>query len=134
MQHFVEFVRVRVKPAAEKDFLDGRPDAIAGVRRQISGFVDAPVIAKVADEEWGDVWIYQAKEDAERADERASDIPEFMRMAELSEVISIETGWSDPEYRGERGNAESGTANQCCRRVKTPAAAETERLSARCCG
>lgn len=97
MQHFVEFVRVRVHPEAEAEFLASRPGAIAGVRRDVEGFVDAPVIAKVGDHEWVDVWIYETEEQAMKANEQAADIPEFMRMAAVSEVVSIETGQSEPK-------------------------------------
>ncbi len=96
MQHFTEFVRVRVAEGAEEEFLASRPGAIEGVRREIVGFVDAPVIAKVGDREWVDVWIYETEAQAQEAMERAADIPEFMRMATVSEVLSIEYGISTP--------------------------------------
>ena len=97
MTHLVEFVRVRVHDGKEAEFLAARPGAIEAVRQRVAGFVDAPVIARVADTEWVDVWIYTTEAEATKANEMAADIPEFMRMANVSEVVSVEMGQSEPE-------------------------------------
>ncbi|MET0822404.1 MAG: hypothetical protein ABWY58_15685 [Aeromicrobium sp.] len=96
MSHLVEFVRVRVHDGQEAEFLAARPAAVEAVRRRIAGFVDAPLIVKVAENEWIDVWIYETEEEAAKANESAADIPEFMAMANVSDVVSVETGHQAP--------------------------------------
>lgn len=92
-QHLVEFVRVRVHDSKEEEFIASRPGAVAGVAETIPGFVAAPVFAKGEDGIWTDVWIYDSLEQAEAANAKAADIPGFMRMAAVSEVVSIEMTW-----------------------------------------
>jgi antibiotic biosynthesis monooxygenase (ABM) superfamily enzyme len=92
MQHFVEYVRVRVTPENEQEYLAARPGAVAAIAEAIPGFIAAPVFAKVSDQEWTDVWIYDTQANADTANDRAADIPGFMKMASLLEIVSIETG------------------------------------------
>jgi antibiotic biosynthesis monooxygenase (ABM) superfamily enzyme len=92
-QHLVEFVHIRVRDGQEEEFLAGRPGAVAAVAAAIPGFVGAPVIAKGDDGLWTDVWIYDSVEQAEAANARAVDMPEFGRMAAVSEVVSIDMAW-----------------------------------------
>ena len=92
-QHLVEFVHVRVHDGQEEEFLASRPGAVAAVAAAIPGFVAAPVIAKGEDGLWTDVWIYDSAEQAEAANAEAADMPEFGRMAAVSEVVSIDMAW-----------------------------------------
>jgi antibiotic biosynthesis monooxygenase (ABM) superfamily enzyme len=92
-QHLVEFVHLRVHDGQEEEFLASRPGAVAAVAAAIPGFVAAPVVAKGEDGTWTDVWIYDSVEQAEAADAEAADMPEFGRMAAVSEVVSIDTAW-----------------------------------------
>ncbi|MGY1623881.1 hypothetical protein ACI789_16915 [Geodermatophilus sp. SYSU D00965] len=79
-QHLVEFVSIR-------------PGAVAAVAAVIPGFVAAPVIARGEDGLWTDVWIYGSVEQVEAANAKAADLPEFLRMAAVSEVVSIDMAW-----------------------------------------
>jgi hypothetical protein len=92
-QHLVEFVRIRVQDGQEEEFLASRPGAVAAVAAAIPGFVAAPVIAQGEDGLWTDVWIYDSTEQAEAANAEAADIPEFLRMAAVSEVVGIDMAW-----------------------------------------
>ncbi|QJY47999.1 hypothetical protein [Pseudonocardia broussonetiae] len=92
MAHFTEFVRLRVQPGREEEFLAHRPGAIAAIAEQIPGFVAAPLTARVGDHEWIDVWVYATQTDAESANARAEDIPGFMAYASLAEIVNIEVG------------------------------------------
>ena len=92
-QHLVEFVRIRVHDGQEEEFLTSRPAAVAAVAAAIPGFVAAPVIAKAEDGTWTDVWVYDSVEQAEAANEKAAGMPEFGRMAAVSEVLSIDMAW-----------------------------------------
>ena len=89
-QHLVEFVHIRVHDGQEDEFLASRPGAVAAA---IPGFVAAPVIARGEDGLWTDVWIYDSVEQAEAANAKAADMPEFGRMAAVSEVVSIDMAW-----------------------------------------
>ena len=91
MQHFVEYVRLRVQPGREEEFLQNRPGAIEAIAEKFAGFVGAPVNARVGDHEWIDVWIYATQADAANA--QAADIPGFMAYASLAEIVKIEAGW-----------------------------------------
>jgi len=93
MQHFVEYVRLRVQEGREEEFLRNRPGAIEAIAERFPGFVGAPVNARVGDHEWVDVWIYATQEEAETANAQAADIPGFMAYASLSEIMNIEVGW-----------------------------------------
>lgn len=93
MQHFVEFVRLRVQQGHEEEFLRNRAGAIEAIAEKFPGFVGAPVNARVADGEWIDVWIYQTQEEAEAATAQAADIAGFMAYASLAEIVNMETGW-----------------------------------------
>ena len=92
-QHLVEFVHIKVQDGQEGEFLASRPGAVAAVAAAIPGFVGAPVIAKGDDGLWTDVWIYDSVEQAEAANAKAGDMPEFGRMAAVSEVLSIDMAW-----------------------------------------
>jgi antibiotic biosynthesis monooxygenase (ABM) superfamily enzyme len=92
-QHLVEFVHIRVHDGQEEEFLASRPGAVAAVAAAIPGFVAAPVIAKRGDGTWTDVWVYDSVEQAETANAKAADMPEFGRMAAVSEVVSIDMAW-----------------------------------------
>jgi hypothetical protein len=92
-QQLVEFVRIRVHDGQEEEFLASRPGAVSAVASAIPGFVAAPVIAKGEDGLWTDVWIYDSVEQAEAANAKAADMPEFGRMAGVSEVVSIDMAW-----------------------------------------
>jgi len=63
--------------------------SVAWERKKIA----APVIAKGEDGLWTDVWIYDSAEQAEAANAKAADMPEFGRMAAVSEVLSIDMAW-----------------------------------------
>ena len=93
MQHFVEYVRLRVQEGREEEFLRNRPGAIEAIAEKFPGFVGAPVTARVGDHEWVDVWIYATQEEAEAANAQAADIPGFMAYASLAEIVNIEVGW-----------------------------------------
>ena len=93
MQHFVEYVRLRVQPGREEEFLQNRPGAIEAIAEKFAGFVGAPVNARVGDHEWIDVWIYATQEEADAANAQAADIPGFMAYASLAEIVKIEVGW-----------------------------------------
>jgi hypothetical protein len=84
-QHLVEFVHIRVHDGREEEFLASRPMAVSAVA--------APVIAKGEDGLWTDVWIYDSIDQAEAANAKAADMPEFGRMAAVSEVVSIDMAW-----------------------------------------
>jgi antibiotic biosynthesis monooxygenase (ABM) superfamily enzyme len=92
-QHLVEFVHIRVHDGREEEFLASRPMAVSAVAAAIPGFVGAPVIAKGEDGLWTDVWIYDSIDQAEAANAKAADMPEFGRMAAVSEVVSIDMAW-----------------------------------------
>ncbi|MGY1641737.1 hypothetical protein ACI782_11480 [Geodermatophilus sp. SYSU D00703] len=92
-QHLVEFVHVRVHDGREEEFLASRPGAVAAVAAAIPGFVAAPVIARGEDGLWTDVWIYDSVEQAEAANATAADLPQFLRMAAVSDVVSIDMAW-----------------------------------------
>lgn len=93
MQHFVEYVRLRVQQGREEEFLRNRPGAIEAIAETFPGFVGAPVNARVGDHEWVDVWIYATQEEADAANAQAADIPGFMAYAALAEIVNIEVGW-----------------------------------------
>lgn len=93
MQHFVEYVRLRVQQGREEEFLRNRPGAIEAIAEKFAGFVGAPVNARVGDHEWIDVWIYATQEEADAANAQAADIPGFMAYASLAEIVNIEVGW-----------------------------------------
>ena len=93
MEHFVEYVRLRVQEGREEEFLRNRPGAIDAIAERFPGFVGAPVHARVGDHEWVDVWIYATQEEAEGANAQAADIPGFMAYASLAEIVNIEVGW-----------------------------------------
>lgn len=94
MQHFTEFVRLRVTPGKEEEFLRNRPAAVAAIADKFPGFVGAPVNARVGDNEWIDVWIYATQEEAEAATAAAEGVPGFMAYASLAEIVNVETGWT----------------------------------------
>ena len=93
MQHFVEYVRLRVQEGREEEFLRNRLGAIEAIAERFPGFVGAPVNARVGDHEWVDVWIYATQEEAEAANAQAADTPGFMAYASLAEIVNIEVGW-----------------------------------------
>jgi hypothetical protein len=93
MQHFVEYVRLRVQQGREEEFLQNRPGAIEAIAEKFAGFVGAPVNARVGDHEWIDVWIYATQEEADAANAQAADISGFMAYASLAEIVQIEVGW-----------------------------------------
>lgn len=92
-QHLVEFVHLRVHDGQEEEYLASRPAAVAAVAAVIPGFVAAPVVAKGEDGRWTDVWIYDSAEQAEAANAKAAELPEFCRMAAVVEVVSIDMTW-----------------------------------------
>ena len=93
MQHFVEYVRLRVQQGREEEFLRNRPGAIEAIAEKFAGFVGAPVNARVGDHEWVDVWIYATQEEADAANAQAADIPGFMAYRSLAEIVKIEVEW-----------------------------------------
>lgn len=93
MQHFVEYVRLKVQQGREDEFLRNRPGAVAAIAEKFPDFVGAPVNARVGDHEWVDVWIYVTKEEADAAMAQSGDIPGFMAYASLAEIVNIEVGW-----------------------------------------
>jgi antibiotic biosynthesis monooxygenase (ABM) superfamily enzyme len=92
LAHFTEFVRLRVQPGREDEFLANRAGAISAIAEQIPGFVGAPLHVRVGDHEWIDIWIYATKEDADTANAQAENIPGFMAYAGLAEIVNIEVG------------------------------------------
>jgi hypothetical protein len=90
MPKCVEFVRFRVKEGQLAAFLARRSEAIPAIREAHPDLLGAPVLAEHQDGSWTDIWLYRTAAAAERANAGASEIPEFVAMAELLEDVQVD--------------------------------------------
>ena len=87
-----EVVRSRVRPGAEEDMLQLRPQMIGAVRRRFPELLDARLI-QLDDGSWLDLVQWSSRDAAERAAASMPEIPEAAAMMELiEEIVSFEHG------------------------------------------
>ena len=87
-----ELARYRVAPDDEQELLVRWPAAVAAIRSQLPGLVDAR-LARLEDGVWMDVWEWDSLEAAKRAAAAAPPIPEAAAMfGVISEPLAMEHG------------------------------------------
>ena len=86
MAQALEVVQFRVEPDKVDPLLAGRDEAIAALRTECRGFVSAH-LAHIEGDRWIDVLMWESRELAEAAFERAPTIPTLARWFEnIAEV------------------------------------------------
>ncbi len=92
MAAYVEVCRYRSQGVSEEEFLDLRTAAILAVKAAFPGLVDVPVLSKLEDGTWVDIWIYDSLESAEAANSGAGEVPGYVRWAKFLRDAQIEAG------------------------------------------
>ena len=86
----LELVRCTVKPGAEDAFVRARPKAIEALRARCPGLVDGH-LARVDDTTWVDVLVWESREQALAAAEKAPQVPEVAEwFGVIDEVLAME--------------------------------------------
>lgn len=90
MAQALEVVQFRVDPQKVNSLLAGRDEAIAALRTECPGLISAR-LAHIEGDRWMDVLVWESRELAEAAFERAPAIPRLARWFEnIAEVGTCE--------------------------------------------
>ena len=73
-QETIEMVRFTIKPGAEEALVDERPAMVEAVRAEFPGMLSAH-LAKLDETTWLELIVWTSREAAQRATEKAHDIP-----------------------------------------------------------
>lgn len=100
MSTYVEYVTYKVD-AVDDNFLELRRKAIVAFKARFPKLLEVPVFSHNAENKCTEIWIYQSKADAEKANAEGGDVPEFATYAALLHDLNIvaetmPTGAEDP--------------------------------------
>jgi len=90
MSYCVEIVRFTVADEDVATFLQRRQEAIAEVKAAHPALWSVPFCTRREDGTWIDVWIYQSRDAADKANADAGNLPKFLAMVELLGDVEIE--------------------------------------------
>ena len=92
MPAYVEVCRYQSNGISEAEFVNLRAAAILGIRAAFPGLVDVPVVCRLDDGTWIDIWIYDSAESAEAANAGADGVEDYVRWSAFLSDGTIEAG------------------------------------------
>lgn len=90
MSYCVEIVRFTVAEDDVATFLQRRQEAITELKAAHPSLWSVPFCSRREDGTWIDVWIYQTREAADKANADAGNLPKFLAMVGLLGDVEIE--------------------------------------------